>query len=86
MIQIELILKHNLIWGCDTCQMVCPQNKNVPLTKNIRFTENIINSLTHEDIENLTRKQFNQKYQSRAFTWRGPKPLIRNLTLKGQNK
>ena len=81
--QENLLLKHNLIWGCDTCQLVCPQNKNVPFTKNKSFTENLINSLSLEDIENLTRKQFNEKYKDRAFTWRGTKPLIRNLTLKG---
>lgn len=81
--QTDLLLKHNLIWGCDTCQFVCPQNKNVTFTENKSFTQDLINSLSIEDIENLTRKQFNEKYKDRAFTWRGTKPLIRNLTLKG---
>lgn len=81
--QINLLSKHNLIWGCDTCQLICPQNQNVPFTENKSFTENLINSLYIEDIKNLTRKQFNEKYKDRAFTWRGTKPLIRNLTLKG---
>ena len=38
--------------------------------------------LTIEDLEGLTRRQFAEKYPERAFTWRGPAPIRRNLKLK----
>lgn len=84
--QKQMLLKHDLIWGCDTCQKICPQNRNVPHTENPLFTQNLINSLDREDLIGLTRKQFNEKYTDRAFTWRGTKPILRNLTLKGNDK
>lgn len=76
------LLKNSLVWGCDICSDVCPMNKNILYTTNDEFSENLIYNLTLEDINNLTRKQFNAKYQDRAFTFRGANPLIRNLKIK----
>ena len=36
-------------------------------------------SLTAEDLEGLTNRTFRAKYGDRAFAWRGPAPLRRNL-------
>ncbi|MGE4549735.1 MAG: epoxyqueuosine reductase [Intestinibacillus sp.] len=70
-----------LIWGCDICSEVCPLNRGVPLTPNPAFMENRILSLESDDLAGLNRRQFHEKYPERAFTWRGPAPLRRNLTL-----
>ena len=76
-----------LIWGCDVCSEVCPLNRSVPATPNPAFRENRILSLEDGDLDDLTRRQFSEKYPNRAFTWRGPGPLRRNLLLhKNQNK
>ncbi len=64
------IRKSGYIWGCDMCQSVCPMNK---LTDEEPF------SLNMEDIANLSNREFKDKYPNAAFTWRGVKPLIRNL-------
>lgn len=82
--QEALVREHPLIWGCDTCQLVCPLNRTIQTEDVPDFTQNRICSLTTCDLEGLTRKQFLAKYPDRAFTWRGPAPLRRNLTLKNE--
>jgi len=74
--------RHPLIWGCDTCQLACPMNRGVPLSGNPAFRENLLDSLTAEDLAGLTRRAFAERFPGRAFTWRGPAPLRRNLELK----
>ena len=80
--QTELLRRHPLIWGCDICSQVCPLNKQAKETPNPAFREQRICTLSLEDVEGLTRRQFSEKYPERAFTWRGPAPLVRNLSLK----
>lgn len=80
--QAELVRAHPLIWGCDTCQLVCPMNRDARETAIPDFRGNFICSLSLTDLDGLTRRQFAEKYPDRAFTWRGPAPLRRNLTLK----
>lgn len=76
----SILKKSGLIWGCDTCQRVCPHNNILP--KPLReFTEDLIHSLTKEDIENLSNKEFMRKYKNRAFSWRGKNVILRNLKL-----
>ena len=74
----ELIIKTGMVWGCDMCLEVCPMNKGISQTPIPEFKENIITSLYLKDIENLSNKEFLQKYSDRAFTWRGKKVLLRN--------
>lgn len=82
--QIALVQEHPLIWGCDTCQLICPLNRTITTETIPDFAQNRICSLTDSDLDGLTRKQFLAKYPDRAFTWRGPAPLRRNLTLKNK--
>ncbi len=74
------------IWGCDICSQVCPLNQKVPLSPNPAFTQDCIHSLEAEDLNGLTRKEFLRKYPDRAFTWKGPAPLRRNLQLRLKSK
>ena len=39
-------------------------------------------SLSLSDLEGLTNRTFREIYGKRAFAWRGPAVLRRNLTLK----
>lgn len=80
--QAALVRAHPLIWGCDTCQLVCPMNRGAAQTTEPAFLQDQICSLSLADLDGLTRRQFTQKYPDRAFTWRGPAPLRRNLMLK----
>lgn len=57
-------------------------NRTAQQTPLADFREHPICSLSLDDLEGLTRKQFLAKYPERAFTWRGPAPIRRNLLLK----
>jgi len=78
--EIAILKKSGLIFGCDTCQRVCPHNNITPKPMQ-EFTEDIIGSLYIEDIENLSNKEFMKKYGERAFSWRGKGVLERNLKI-----
>lgn len=78
--EIEILKKSGLIFGCDMCQRVCPHNNIIP--KPMReFTEDLIHSLSLQDIVGLSNKEFLKKYGNRAFSWRGKKILERNLDI-----
>lgn len=78
--QQQAVRTHPLVWGCDICSEVCPLNRRAKETENPAFRENRLLQL--EDVSGLTRKQFLARYPSRAFTWRGPKPIARNQRMK----
>lgn len=79
------LARHPLIWGCDLCQTICPLNRRVRESETPAFRDNQIASLSLSDVDGLTRRAFAEKYPARAFTWRGPKPLVRNLKLQKEN-
>jgi epoxyqueuosine reductase len=78
----EQLRKSPVIWGCDLCQNACPLNQKAAFTQLPEFRENLLRSLTQEDLEGLTNRQFAERYGDRAFAWRGPAPLRRNLGFK----
>ena len=78
----EILLKGTTVFGCDICQTVCPMNAEACPTFIPDFAKERIDSLTLEDLEGLTRRSFKEKYPERAFTWRGPEVIRRNLRIK----
>lgn len=69
-----LIAESGCLWGCDICQTVCPMNKNASETD---IEEFINGAIAHIDE--------NTDIEGRAFAWRGPKTISRNINiLKGE--
>ena len=75
--ELDLMRKHNTVWGCDICQNVCPYTKNAQFTQIEYFKENQILELTTELVEQMSDEEF----ASRAFSWRGKAVVLRNLKM-----
>ncbi|WP_425447131.1 tRNA epoxyqueuosine(34) reductase QueG [Dethiothermospora halolimnae] len=75
----QIIKKTDLVFGCDVCQDVCPHNKNVEKTIIGDFKKDLIFNLDYEEISKMSNRGFKREYGNRAFSWRGKKPILRNL-------
>lgn len=82
---------HPLIWGCDFCQLACPYNRDaqpspLPELTGRAAETSYLASLSSEDLEGLTNRTFRATFGNRAFAWRGPAVLRRNLAWKDEKK
>ena len=82
--ETALLKAHPLLWGCDTGQRVCPYTAAPALSPLPEFREGLVDALESADLERLTNRTFREKYGDRAFAWRGPAPLRRNLEGRGK--
>lgn len=73
-----LVRAGGLIWGCDRCQDCCPYNRNLPDTPLVEFKRDVLPRLDRDQVEALV--------PTRAFGFRGPGPLLRNLALLEQEE
>lgn len=70
------------IFGCDTCQNVCPYNKNIHKSKLEDFKP--LEYMEHVDLNELVfldNKSFKEKYKLLSCGWRGKNLLIRNALI-----
>ncbi|WP_026692553.1 tRNA epoxyqueuosine(34) reductase QueG [Peribacillus kribbensis] len=72
----------NRIYGCDTCQTVCPENKG----KDFHFHEEmeadpeVVKPLLIPMLQ-MSNKEFKERFGRISGSWRGKKPLQRNAIL-----
>ncbi|SER48202.1 epoxyqueuosine reductase [Gracilibacillus ureilyticus] len=72
----------NLIYGFETCQVVCPYNRGIDLHFHEEFEpdpELVKPRLV--DLLNISNREFKEKFGKMAGSWRGKKPIQRNAIL-----
>jgi epoxyqueuosine reductase len=73
---------HNVIYGCDICQLVCPYNRG----KNFHFHEEMEPEVESvypklQPMLSLSNKAFKEQFGHLSGSWRGKKPLQRNAII-----
>lgn len=72
----------NRVYGCDTCQLVCPKNKKIDFHLHSEFEpEDDIAKPKLKPMLTITNREFKETFGHIAGSWRGKKPIQRNAII-----
>jgi epoxyqueuosine reductase len=72
----------NRIYGCDTCQQVCPYNRGVDFHHHKEFEPDPeIAKPKLKPMLRISNREFKEKFGHLSGSWRGKKPLQRNALI-----
>lgn len=70
------------IYGCDTCQLVCPKNKGIKKSNYEEFIPVLTKGYMNiEELLTISNREFKRKYGTMAGSWRGKSILKRNAII-----
>jgi epoxyqueuosine reductase len=70
------------LWGCDTCQVVCPKNREVAFGTAVEFDPDPEYAFPDlMKLLDLSNRQFRKEYGNSAAAWRGVRVMQRNAVI-----
>lgn len=82
-VEDELMVKiGNRLYGCDTCQIVCPVNRGIDARHHVELLPDPETAKPLlRPILNMSNREFQDKFGESAASWRGRKPIQRNALI-----
>lgn len=82
---IDILLREKMgikIYGCDTCQMVCPKNKDIEHSTHQDFIPHKSKGrMEIKELLKMSNREFKDKYGHMSGSWRGKNVLKRNAII-----
>ncbi len=74
----KLLKEHNIVWGCDICQNVCPYNETAIISPINYFKNTRVSKIDANFINQLSDEEFNKF----AFAYKGRDIVVKNINFE----